>query len=329
MHTASFYYAVLLWAAILYGAGVAFKFGSLFLYAAFMPWVSDSPIKPRPKPQLPKMAAVLWWWLGTYLILAGIAQIPPLVALMHPDQWAHLPAMAAQRGIGHTLTQAWLRGLGLHPIMYNILVFMIEAVLGLFLLTERGTALGRITAVVSGLWGLFVWIFPEGLGYLASSRDSWWVGAPGTGLLLAGLSFLLVLPPSRWTPRLAHYLRQAWLTLWGVGTLFQLRFFAPGRLQQLFAPTPHLPAPSFLEAPITGLHHLAVVHPWDLNLGIVLLTAAVGALGLKSSASMARVGVLVILLVQWWLGQNLGLNAQFALMLNSAPLWAAWWYALG
>ncbi|NMP21202.1 hypothetical protein [Sulfobacillus harzensis] len=327
-HSVGFYYSVLIWAAILYGAGVAFKFGSLFLYEAFMPWVTDEPVKKKPKPHPPRPAVLLWWWLGAYLILSGLAQIPPVVALMPTHLMHNLPLVLAQRSLGRAMVNTWLRGFGIHPIMYNILVFMIEAVLGLFLLTERGTPLGRVTAAISVAWGLFIAIFPEGIGFLFSCRNSWWSGAPGPGFLLAGLSLLLVLPDRGWEARYGRILQGAWIALWAIGTLVQLTFFSSQRLACLFPTGPHLAEPSFLWSTIRALHQAAARDPLVLNLVLTVLTALIGILGLRPRSTLSLVAALVLLLALWWLGQNIGLNAGFALMLNSAPLWAAGFAAL-
>lgn len=327
-HSVGFYYAVLLWAAILYGAGVAFKFGSLFLYEAFMPWVSDEPVKPRPKPHPPKPAAFLWWGLGGYLILSGLAQIPPVIALLTPKELQGLPVITAQRGLGSLLSHAWLHGFSLHPIIYNILVFMIEAVLGLFLLTERGTRLGRVTAVASALFGLFIWIFPEGFGFLFSCRNSWWAGAPGAGLLLTILSFLLILPEDGWKTRYLRPMRLVWLILWAFGIVLQLTFFPHTRLHCLVPAGPHLPEPGFVMATVVASRHLVGTHPLAVNIGLVILTALAGLLGLRPRAKLSLIGAVIIFGAIWWFGEALGLTAQFALILNSAPLWITYWGAL-
>ena len=327
-HSVGFYYAVLLWAAILYGAGVAFKFGSLFLYEAFMPWVSDEPVKPRTKTHPPRPTAFLWWWLGGYLILSGLAQIPPVIALMTPKGLETLPIVTAQGGLGSLLTQAWVHGFSLHPIIYNILIFMVEAVLGLFLLTERGTPLGRVTAAASTIFGLFIWIFPEGFGFLFSCRNSWWAGAPGAGLLLAILSFLLVLPEDGWKTRYLRPLRILWIILWASGIVLQLTFFSRTRLSCLVPVGPHLPLPGFILATLAAFRHLVEIHPLTLNIALVILTALAGFIGYRSRVKLSLFGAIAMFGALWWFGEALGSTAQFALILNSAPLWFAYWSTL-
>lgn len=321
MHSAGYYYSILLWAALLYGAGVVFKFGSVFLYEAFMPWVSDAPADKRaPKPHSPRNAAVLWWVLGAYLVLSGLAQIPPVVALASRARLLSLPSVDSQVGLGHHLTVAFLGLWTIHPIMYNILIFMIEAVLGLFLLTERGTLLGRITAGLTVLWGLIMALFPEGLGYLLSTRNSWWAGTPGAGLVLAGLALLLAVHRRDIVQKGLYW---GWIVLWGLGTLWQLTFFSSARLANLFRPNPHLPEPRFVLAGVYGMHNWALADPVLLNILLVLAMACLTLTAWMASSRWAVWTATVLIALLWWLGQNVGLTARFSLILNTAPLWGA------
>ena len=329
-HTGSFYYLVLLWAAILYGAGVVFKFGSVFLYEALMPWFSEDKPKPKAETKTPMPPAkwVLWTALGVYLLLSGIVAIPPQVALATQSQLLHLPDIASQAGLGRGLAHAWVSAWSLHPITYNIVVFMFQAVLGIFLLTEHDTLLGRITLVLTIVWGLFVAVFPQGLGLLFSGRDSLLAGAPGSGLLTAFLAWLLMIPSPRWrTGRIQHTASRVGAVVLGLGALWQLTCFAPQRLYRQYPHQPALVQPHFLWSTITSLRTVSLHDTiWLNTLWVLVFVTAAGAMWQYRHTILVWVASILWLLV-WWIGQDFGLTAQFGLALNTAPLWAMWlWF---
>lgn len=325
-HSPAFYYDALLWAAILYGAGVLFKFGSVFLYEALMPWFTeDEPggKKAAPKkrpPPLPQAKRVAWWGLGLYLLLAGLAAIPPQVSLSPKVQLFQLPMLAAQRGIGRSLAHGWVNAWWFHAITYNIVILMFELLLGIFLLTERGTLLGRITAGAAFVWGIFVGIFPQGLGYLATTRNSLLSGAPGSGFLVAGLALMLLVPSRIWErPSFTRTLMGAWTLVIGLGTLWQVFFFSADRLARLYAHGPSL-TPSWLSA-VTRSIQTASSHDAALFNIFWLVLFAAAALSVRVSGLFGCALASLIWLAIWWFGQGFGLMAAFALNLNSAPLW--------
>lgn len=319
-HSASFYYSVLLWAALLYGAGVVFKFGSVYLYESLMPWFSEDPVKPRTQPvPMPFGKAILWWGLGIYLLLSGLVSIPPQAAVLSHVGLTHLLTIESQRGLGKTLSLGFLSFWSVHPITYNIVVFMLQSVFGLFLITERDTLLGRISVVLTGLWGLLVAIFPQGLGYLFSNRHSIIAGAPGSGLLVAALAFLLLLPTARWksSQTLPRWMGRVWTTLFTLGALVQLTFLRAPRLVRLY-PTPPLLLPISGLGTITGLsRHFPILV--DLFWTLLLALLALAPLA-RSRVAFFVAGLFIIVL--WWFGQGFGLMAGFGLNLNTAPLWA-------
>ncbi len=330
-HTGSFYYQVLLWAALLYGAGVVFKFGSVFLYEALMPWFSDEKPKPRAAQRTPMPPAkwLLWTGLGVYLLLSGLVAIPPQVALATHAQLLHLPDIASQAAPGRGLAHTWVSAWSLHPITYNIVVFMFQAVLGVFLLTEHDTLLGRITLVLTIAWGLFVAVFPQGLGLLFSGRDSLLAGAPGSGFLTALLAWLLFMPSPHWRAgRVQHTASRIGAVVLGLGALWQLTFFAPHRLARQYPRQPALVQPHFLWSTITSLRTASLQDAiWMNILWVLVFIATAFAMWQHRRTILVWVASILWLLV-WWIGQDFGLTAQFGLALNTAPLWAVWLWSL-
>lgn len=326
----SFYYAALLWAALLYGAGVVFKFGTVFLYQALMPWFSDEEPPERKKAEPPPHAKmIVWRGLGVYLLLAGLVQIPPQVALAPRDELLRLATVRSQLWIAQPLARGWVAAWSLHSITYNIVTFMVESVLGIFLLTEHDTWLGRITAGLTGIWGLLVAIFPQGLGFIFSHRNSLLSGAPGSGLLVALMALLLLMPNSVWrTDALLHGIRLFWTAAFGLGTLQQLTFFSGPRLAGLYASNHTLPQPPILLAAIHVIKTASLHNPIPINALWVMLFAAAAAAGLLTRRVATTWIITLVLLAVWWLGQDFGLPAQFGLNLNTAPLWGILLWAM-
>lgn len=321
-HAVSFYYAVLLWAVILYGAGVLFKVATVFLYEALMPWFADENAPPRRRPErLAPNQAVVWWGLGAYLLLSGVAQIPPQTALASRITLARI-LETGQWGIGLQLTRAWIHMWWIHPIMYNVASFMVQAVLGIFLLTERNTRLGRVTAALTFLYAMAIGLFPQGIGYILSAKNSLAAGAPGSGFLTAALALSLLLPTSAWkSPELPNLWRRGLVVIVGLGTVWQFSFFAHRRIEALFAHSPALISHLWLMAPVITVRTLAVHQGFLLNWAWILGLAVLAWAPHFSSWSI-RWLPLAILAAFWWLGQALGTMASFGLGLGTAPLWA-------
>lgn len=295
---------------------MAFKFGSVLLYDTMLPWFSDEP--PTPKKTLapmPPVKSILWWGLGSYLLLSGFEQIPPQVALQ--TSWQHLFIVSAQWPLTRPVLNSWISVWSYHPIMYNIVVFMIEAVLGIFLLTEHNTLLGRITLIATGLWGLLIGVFAQGLGFLFSGINSWVAAAPGSGLLVAWLAALLLLAPHRRWEQPTH-LRWTSAAILAVGCLWQLSFF--GRRTIWYPPHPKVPEPHWLYGPIDWMAHASLSEPLVVNLFWFLLLAYLAVSFFLPS--WHRPISLALLLIVWWFGENFGLTPAFGLSLNVAPLWA-------
>lgn len=319
----SFYYAVFIWAVMLYGAGALFKIGTVFLYRALIPWFSDDPVQPVKKSDLTGSRRVLWWGLGIYLSLSAILQIPPTAALASRHQLATWPLTSRSNGIGRAAHAVWLHLWFSHPLTLNITVFMMEGLFGLFLLTERNTRIGRITLIAAAVFGIFAGFFIPGLGFLFSFRHSWLAGAPGAGFLLAALACALAfIPEPHWRPYIATWGRRVWLVLFALGALSELT------LAPAYAAAPTIiPATWVLALPAALSHHTTL---W-LRL---VWTAVTGALALAPwTKGWLQVLSIIALAVLWWWFQGLGLMAVFALAPNTMPLWfiALWaiWQTAG
>lgn len=320
--TGRFYYSVLLWAAILYGAGVVFKFGSLYLYEALMPWFSETPVKRITPPAMPTGKALLWRGLGIYVLLCGLVQIPPQVALDTKSQLQHLDIASAQWALSHPLMQGWIQAWSIHPITYNILSFMLQAVIGIFLLTEPNTLTGRITLGFTLAWALLIGIFAQGLGFILSSKNSLVAGAPGSGFLVAAASVLLLMPDQVWrAPRLDRWISRGWLAVFAIGTIWQCAYFQAPRLAASYPLGRALPQPTLLRAAIHDVSRFSAHDAVLVNLIWLVSLAVLAYAGITISQAMKWVAT-ILLLVVWWIGQDFGLTAQFGLNLNTAPLWA-------
>jgi len=294
-----------------------------------MPWFSDTPVKRRSVDKLSRSRAILWWGLGAYVLLSGLIQIPPQVALGGHAYFLRMPSVMNQIGLGRVLQSSWIRAWSLHPITYNILSFMVQAVLGIFLLTERGTLLGRITVVFTMGWGFLIWVFPEGLGLLFSSSNSLMSGSPGAGIMVVAVLALLLVPNALWhEEQWLQRLSWIWTIIWGLGSLWQWSFLTPNRQRALYGHGLALPQPSVVRLAIYGVEGWAVHNAILADLIVIVLMIVVAVGGGVRRTSGFRWLATVILVVFWWIGQDFGLMAQYGLLLNTAPLWGVLIWAL-
>ena len=333
-----FYYQVLLWAGILYGGAIAFK----LLGVEAMFWAMSA-VSERPRRRVPRSpnrkSHPLAVGLGILMLVQALVQVPPALVVLSPSHIMGLPWATFHGGpIRHivwTSAQVWAS----HPIAYNIASVMIEATIGVFLLTDRHMGgFGIFAASLLIVYGLAIWV-AQGFGYLfalgnphASAISGW----PGSGLLYALMALLLLIQ------RFGHGHASStyailWVAFWGIAALWQIdpwsHLWTPHG-QSLLYPTRGFILPLHgLKASIDAFRARAMGAPMVWN---ALWTAAVvvlALLGWGSPQKLWRVLVgLALLLPLWWIGQGLGMVATYGLALNTAPLLATylivrWWDA--
>ena len=282
------------------------------------------------------------WYLGRQLLLKGLGILWILAALLQaqpdmftPDFYAFYPQgvmpsllqQAAQdrplalAAFMHFSSQIW----GLHPLLFNVLVMVLQGSIGLTLLFGKSGLL-RVGLKLSLVWGLFVWILGEGMGGVFESGGSFFTGWPGSALLYSLGAVLLLLPEVLWQSGRVGQVVQRTLAIWWIAmavlqALPQSGFWTSSGLLAIFGNSATVQQPWVLAAPVQAFALLVVNHAALLNLLFVLLLLSLGLLHLLPAWPKWTLDIsLIWLLWSWWFGQDFGtLFAGLGTDVNTAP----------
>ena len=196
----------------------------------------------------------------------------------------------------------------------------IQAGIGIWLLVAPRGRWSRAAGLASVAWGLVVWVLGESFGGIFAPGLSWLSGAPGAVLLYCVAGALIALPPRAWdTPRTGRLLLagaglffagMAVLQAWpGRGYWQGSVHGQPGTLAGMVAGMAQTSQPHVLSAMVSAFGAFDSAHGFAVNLFVVLVLAATGALLLTGRRRLIRVAVIaatVLCLATWVLIQDFG-----------------------
>lgn len=242
--------------------------------------------------------------LGGLWFVDGLLQLKPEMFTRQFTARVILPAAAGQP---HWLASLIRWGAAMatpHIALCNLAFAGIQLALGTLLLLDRCR---RWSLAASVAWGLFVWIFGEGLGGLLAGNALTLSGAPGAGLLY-GLASVAVWPAGTaqgWAPWAARFGQISLAGVWLVGCAL---LGAPGALASALAFPWALHAIQPIAVTFRG-----VLFGVQGALGVALLTGGRAAWPVRAS--------IILALLFWWLGQDFGqVWTPLGTDLNSGPL---------
>lgn len=263
--------------------------------------------------------------LGALWIVDALLQMQPGMFTMNMIDAIMQPSATGQ--------PAWLAGLigwsirvvVPHLALFNWTIVALQFLIGVLLLWP-GVRQRTAGLWLSLAWSLLIWLFGEGLGQLLTGSASLLTGAPGSALLYAVASMLLLAAP-RWTRAWQLTLDPATILvaitlIWGGLLQASPLFWTPLGLSAPFGSAAMMPQPLFIRDSIDMVANLAATTPILLN--AAALFAPIG-LGLLLLATPYRRWVLWAVLLwiagTWWFGQDLGmLMSGMATDPNSAPI---------
>ncbi|POB11790.1 hypothetical protein [Sulfobacillus sp. hq2] len=272
------------------------------------------------KPAVPYVRHLLWQGYAVWWLVSGIVQIPPWVVTHSP---AHLGQVLYRHDPPRVVAfyhffLAWWTA---KPITWNILVILVQILVGLMLITEEEDLAGRITLVVAGIWSFLVWLIPEALGHLLGVPFSAVPGAPGAGLIAAGIAAILLVPPRHWhvekTPR---GIRQIIAVYCALAALVQMNpwsgLWGPD-IRKIFAYSPVSGVQKVIGMAAQIAHNSPEVYNLGLSIYFLILAVALW----RNGNRWLFIGLASVLWLWIWLtGQGLGLVPEIGDNLNTAPL---------
>ncbi len=256
---------------------------------------------------------------GLIWILDGILQAQPKMAGGLAAQVIEPIASSSPPWVQHVVNWGgtiW----SYHPIQSAAASVWIQVGLGIWLLVAAHGPWSRLAGLAAVAWGLVVWVFGESFGGIFAPGLSWLTGAPGAVLLYVVAGALVALPEDAWrSPRLGRlllaglglfYLGMAVLQAWpGRGYWQGVSHGTPGTLASMVQSMAATPQPHVLSALVADFGAFAASNGFAVNLVVVIVLAATGAIFLSGRPRLVRYAVwfgVVFGLADWVLVQDLG-----------------------
>lgn len=259
-------------------------------------------------------------FLGGFWLLDGLLQLQPKMFTPMFVGAVLIPTATAQPE-----PVRWLLTQGLHlwstmPMLANLGVAMTQIGIGMALCIPR-ESWQRTGLWASIGWSLFVWTFGEGLGSVLLPGQSLLTGLPGSALLYAGFSVLIV------TYQRNHFtrtLRRGISVLWAVGAGYQARplFWKAHFLSEMLRKVAATPSPNWVTSPIYLCAHWVNHAPVVANMLLVsvMLVMALWTAASRRPTWRMVLASSVILNAFWWIGMDFGVLGGVGTDPNTAPL---------
>ena len=256
---------------------------------------------------------------GVIWILDGILQAQPKMAGGLAAQVIEPTAAASPGWVQHLVNwggTSW----SFHPIQAGAASVWIQVGIGAWLLVAARGPWSRLAGLASVGWGLVVWVFGESFGGIFAPGLSWLTGAPGGVLIYVVAGALIALPENAWrSPRLGRlllggigvfFLGMAVLQAWpGRGYWKGTINGQPGTLSGMVQSMSTTSQPHFLSALLADFGSFAARNGFAVNLVVVIVLAAMGAVFLAGNRRLIRYAVwfgIAFCLADWVLVQDLG-----------------------
>ena len=270
-------------------------------------------------PAEPAWRKVLRIGFGVLWLFDGILQAQPKMAVGLPSQVIEPIAASSPRWVQQVVNwagTAW----SYHPMQAGAAAVWIQAGIGIWMLAASRGPLSRLAGLASVAWGLVVWVFGEALGGILAPGLTWLFGAPGAVLIYCVAGALIALPERAW-----RSLRLGRLTLAGTG-LFLIGMAVlqawpgrgfwqgitggqPGTLAGMTSGMASTPQPHVLSAWVNAFTGFDEAHGFAVNLFVVAVLAATGAVFMSGRPRLVRPAVIaftVLCLADWVLIEDFG-----------------------
>ncbi len=262
--------------------------------------------------------------LGVLWLIDGLLQLQPQMFTMNMINGVMKPMLQGQPGFVETSLQWIVQVTTQNLVLINLLIAVVQIVLGLAFLFLSGRWL-RITILVSIIWSLVVWYGGEGMNMLLTGQSSVLTGSPGAVLLYAILG-LVVYPRtvssngSVFDAQEGIISRRSLLWIlagfWGFAALLQLQsyWWQSGQISQAIDAVVGLGGLNgvIVDPALQSLSRATASLEIPLNIGLIVLflllgaALALGATGRQTVVRPALIASIVVSVVIWYLTQAFG-----------------------
>ncbi|QQE77715.1 hypothetical protein [Alicyclobacillus sp. SO9] len=280
--------------------------------------------------------------LGILWLIAGLLQAQPL--MFTTDFYAWYPSSIMESllqnavdggprwlvAIGHAGSAVW----STHPILFNVLVIVIQILLGLSLLVIKARKSTRFILWISIVWAIPVWVFGEGMGGFFTA-SSYFEGLPGAAFMYAVSAIILLLPEYFWEDGQAiRWMSVSTGMYWGVSAVYQVvpafGYWGHYGLMELFGNSSSLPQPAILSLPIQSaalaISHHAVI--WNAIFSAILILLAMASF--RNRWTRLSIWLTLLWLAwSWWFGEDFGgIFSGLGTDVNTIPVVGLWMVVL-
>ncbi|HEU5379317.1 MAG TPA: hypothetical protein VFV38_28175 [Ktedonobacteraceae bacterium] len=246
--------------------------------------------------------------LGILWLADAIFQVQPQMFTTNMINSVLLPTLSAQPAPIAASLHAIVTMITQHLVFFNLLIAVVQAEIGLFLLAGLWV---RGTVIISIVWSLIVWYGGEGMNMLLTGQASVLMGAPGA-VLFYPLLGLLLYPRSAASPEESVIPRERFRLVlagfWIFAALLQLQPFwwQPGQISQAIHEMTGLGGLNslFVDPALVPLIRLTAPIEVPLNSALIVIFLGLGVgLALARPAQLRPLLVVSILLsILIWAG---------------------------
>lgn len=262
--------------------------------------------------------------LGLFWVIDAILQLQPKMFTADFISNVIAPNMQNQFSFLISLVGLGIKYFSLNFAVSNSIAVTIQFLIGFLLLFSSNQEYRyKFALLLSVFWGLFIWLFGEGLGNLFTGAASFYTGAPGSVLIYVIIAFILLVPEFFRSLNLSRFCGVIFIFL--AGFQFQPMYWNQAGLADLFKISSS-DSVRLIAVPAKFALNLISANPLVGNIILILPLLAIGLwLFFRPSRGAAWLA-LAFLFVVWWLCQDFGSLFTFwtgtSTDPNSAPIFA-------
>ncbi|MDA8026085.1 MAG: SCO family protein [Actinomycetota bacterium] len=259
----------------------------------------------------PRSVAFIRISFGLLWIFDAILQAKPN---MPSDMISQIftPAVAGQPTLLASIIRAGLYIWRYNPVGSDVTSVLLQAGIGIGMLTARGRNVRRVVGYVGLIWSLAIFAFGEGFGMLFVKGASIIGGAPGAALFYSFASILLIVNFSEGDDEKARVIgRRVVGGYFFLGALLQLLpfegFYTSSGISGIFTAMSTMPMPAGILHNMASVGTLVSASPTLWNVIFILVFLVIGAVIFFDVAPVAGgLAALGASVAMWYFGMGLG-----------------------
>lgn len=256
--------------------------------------------------------------LGLFWCIAGILQLQPQMAF----GFGHFVIAQSSQSLPGSLPTAmtplvvfWAS----HEILLNAAAGSFQLFLGISLLSLRSKLYANVVSALSFAWAVGLWTFGEGMGGIFQAGASLLSGSPGSALIYAIISVIIMLPSDKIAKRSSVAVMSAIFLVFAVVQALPLEgYWDPFAISAITSGLTVNPQPRILVKLLAGSAQILKITAINWNAALIAIMSVTGVLW-STRQRLAAYLTLIFSLLVWVLWQDFGIFGFYSTDLNTAP----------